>query len=368
MSDFINTADIIGDDTLTNNIISRTITEFNDDNTSKIGAWAFRDCTQLARVDINVSYIYEYAFYGCTSLITLVLRRTDDIVQGQGLSKILSNTPIANGTGYIYVPSALIDTYKTANGWSTYADQFRAIEDYPYISNKYDWDTIQEAISNNVYTSNYSIGDIIPLKFTGSSSYIINMQIAAFDTDDLADGTGKAPITFISKNVPNFYLPANNNFNTDTDGNSGYNVGGWKESRIRNMVNSNSVYNSIPESIRNNIKEVNKISDGGYYNQSLVTTADKIWLLSYDEVGFTDTGYTVIGQGVKYDIFSDDASRIKYTAYYSESKESSNGDWWLRSSGLSDSAAWMAVDYRGKSKLYSPAVNNYNFIAFGFCM
>jgi hypothetical protein len=32
--------------------------------------------------------------------------------------------------GYIYVPRALVDTYKVATNWVTYADQFRALEDY----------------------------------------------------------------------------------------------------------------------------------------------------------------------------------------------------------------------------------------------
>jgi hypothetical protein len=41
---------------------------------------------------------------------------------------------VANGTGYIYVPAALIEDYKAATNWSLYADQFRAIEDYPEIT------------------------------------------------------------------------------------------------------------------------------------------------------------------------------------------------------------------------------------------
>ena len=38
--------------------------------------------------------------------------------------------PIASGAGYIYVPAALVDSYKVATNWSTYAAQFRALEDY----------------------------------------------------------------------------------------------------------------------------------------------------------------------------------------------------------------------------------------------
>ena len=44
-----------------------------------------------------------------------------------------NSTPIASGTGYIYVPAALVDNYKAATNWSTYANQIRAIEDYPEI-------------------------------------------------------------------------------------------------------------------------------------------------------------------------------------------------------------------------------------------
>jgi hypothetical protein len=39
-----------------------------------------------------------------------------------------------NGTGYIYVPATLVDTYKAGTNWSTHADQIRAIEDYPEIT------------------------------------------------------------------------------------------------------------------------------------------------------------------------------------------------------------------------------------------
>lgn len=34
------------------------------------------------------------------------------------------------GTGYIYVPSALVSAYKAANNWSLFSNSIRAIEDY----------------------------------------------------------------------------------------------------------------------------------------------------------------------------------------------------------------------------------------------
>ena len=48
-------------------------------------------------------------------------------------TSVFSDTPISKGTGYIYVPKALVESYQAHEKWSTYADQFRAIEDYPDI-------------------------------------------------------------------------------------------------------------------------------------------------------------------------------------------------------------------------------------------
>lgn len=43
-----------------------------------------------------------------------------------------ASSPIGKGSGKIYVPSALLDSYKAATGWSQYADIFTAIEGSDY--------------------------------------------------------------------------------------------------------------------------------------------------------------------------------------------------------------------------------------------
>lgn len=65
---------------------------------------------------------------GC-QLIALILRLTDNIWTLSN-TNALSTTPIAEGTGYIYVPDALKATYQAATNWSTYSAQFRSLEDY----------------------------------------------------------------------------------------------------------------------------------------------------------------------------------------------------------------------------------------------
>ena len=64
-------------------------------------------------------------------LKALILRNTSAVCT-LNLSVTFGNTPIglANGGGYIYVPSALIEDYKVATNWATYADRIRAIESY----------------------------------------------------------------------------------------------------------------------------------------------------------------------------------------------------------------------------------------------
>ena len=61
------------------------------------------------------------------------------------------STPLAKGTGYIYVPRALLNDYKTAENWSTYAAQIRAIEDYPELINRVPYAT--ETNVFNIYNN-----------------------------------------------------------------------------------------------------------------------------------------------------------------------------------------------------------------------
>lgn len=78
------------------------------------------------------------AFYGCSNLEALIIRTNELCTLSN--TTALSVTPIAKGTGYVYVPKTLADgsdgvaAYQAATNWSTYAAQIRAIEDYPDIT------------------------------------------------------------------------------------------------------------------------------------------------------------------------------------------------------------------------------------------
>lgn len=52
----------------------------------------------------------------------------------------ISSFSVATNTDcYIYVPSALVESYKVANNWSAVVSKFRAIEDYPRILEASTW-------------------------------------------------------------------------------------------------------------------------------------------------------------------------------------------------------------------------------------
>lgn len=101
---------------------------------TSIGFFCFRGCQAFGNVELPaVSTILNGAFAQCSALTCAIFRKTTSVVSLSSKSAF-TGTPIASGTGYIYVPAALVDSYKSATNWSTYADQIRAIEDYPSIT------------------------------------------------------------------------------------------------------------------------------------------------------------------------------------------------------------------------------------------
>ena len=83
--------------------------------------YAFDRCTNLKIVDYGIlKELYTRLFQNCNSFDTLILRSTSLCVC-RGTDSF-TNTPFAgyNGlTGTVYVPAALVESYKTATNWST---------------------------------------------------------------------------------------------------------------------------------------------------------------------------------------------------------------------------------------------------------
>lgn len=93
----------------------------------------FSSCKKLEKADFGAAEaIGQEALAYAIALRTLILRNTSKICTLTN-KNALRDTRMNYDDGYIYVPAALIETYKTATNWSTYSAKFRAIEDYPDI-------------------------------------------------------------------------------------------------------------------------------------------------------------------------------------------------------------------------------------------
>lgn len=95
--------------------------------------YTFNVCQALKKVVFPAftGTITGSSFNSCKSLVTLVLGA--DTVCTLSSTDVFNGTPIANGTGYIYVKRALVDSYKQKINWNVFAAQIRAKEDYPEI-------------------------------------------------------------------------------------------------------------------------------------------------------------------------------------------------------------------------------------------
>jgi hypothetical protein len=113
-------------------------------NATTVDKAAFSNCHYLQKVDLpKATNIEADAFIVCRSLIAVILRSKTVCTLANTSAFYDCNhflgTRYGNFNqgmlkdGYIYVPASLVEDYKVATNWSTYADQIRAIEDYPGI-------------------------------------------------------------------------------------------------------------------------------------------------------------------------------------------------------------------------------------------
>ena len=164
---------------LARKLINRTLSgEYTNKRVTAIGEYAFDNCTGLTRVEFpavtsvgslafqdckNIKYfkfngditfgfelrelgningynapgiMYDFSGYVVFGYRTmyqvcpkaLILRHTERLCVCEHNQFIQGFSNV--DPGYIYVPATLLDSYKTATNWSTYADKFRVLEDY----------------------------------------------------------------------------------------------------------------------------------------------------------------------------------------------------------------------------------------------
>lgn len=116
----------IGNNAMTNCMSLKSV---DMPSATSIGNTAMYNCVSLTSVNMpSATSIGNAAMQNCISLKSVCLGANQ--VATLANTNALQNTSIANGTGYIYVPDELVDSYKTATNWSVYADQIRPMSEY----------------------------------------------------------------------------------------------------------------------------------------------------------------------------------------------------------------------------------------------
>lgn len=105
----------------------------------------------------------------------------------------------------------------------------------------------------------------------------LEYRIVGINHDDLADGSGKAGLTFEATNSALGYQKMNA---TNT------NAGGWEKSELRGRLNTGDLWSLLPSELQSKVKAVTKMTDnqGDGKAGTPTTTTDKVFLLSATEV------------------------------------------------------------------------------------
>ena len=177
----------------------------------------------------------------------------------------------------------------------------------------------------------------------------LEYRIVGINHDDLADGSGKAGLTFEATNNVLGYQRMNA---TNT------NVGGWEKSELRGRLNTGDLWALLPAEVQSKAKAVTKMTDnqGGGKAGTPTATTDKVFLLSSTEV-WGD----MQSDGTQYEYYK---SKGVTTSSYSGAS-SGNGHW-TRSVYPSYSTNFCRVSSNGDWNNYSATNTNYVFPAFSF--
>lgn len=180
----------------------------------------------------------------------------------------------------------------------------------------------------------------------------LQYRIIGIDHDDLADGSGKAGLTFLTTSTTIFSRI--NATNT--------NAGGWEKSELRQKMNSGEIWNLMPSDFQSKVKTVTKLTNnvgGTDKNATVTATSDKLFLLSYSEIVPTsywaDNYPWTSSEGTQYEAY-----KGKVTENYSGNACLQIGDnWWERSVHPSHSACFIHVNGSGGPLHFNNATTSY---------
>ena len=195
-------------------------------------------------------------------------------------------------------------------------------------------------------------GTKFSMKLTNGKT--LTYRIIGINHDDIADGSGKAGLTFLTTSTT---ITSRMNA-TDT------NAGGWEKSELRTKMNSGEIWSLMPADFQSKVKSVRKLTNnvgGGSANKNAAVTAtsDKLFLLSYSEIVSTsywaDSDPWTSSEGSQYEAF-----KGKVTNNYSGNACLKIGSyWWERSAHPYASDDFLFVGSNGDPSNSNYATDSY---------
>ena len=158
-----------------------------------------------------------------------------------------TDSTIQPGNTYYYG----LYVYNMAGVYSegVFTEGYTPVQYDPILGNN-SWDVIDDACSKGLEQSLWAVGDEIDISVMGET---LTCLILGVPHDDLADGSGKASITFGVKNLMSFLNPQAISVGKDPF------YAQYNNSGMRKWFDT-TLYNGIEEPLRNRLKQVTKNS------------------------------------------------------------------------------------------------------------
>lgn len=234
------------------------------------------------------------------------------------------------------------------------------VTEFPDVLSRASWAQIAQASELGVASSLWSVGDEKTIHLAPEGGGLpekpddyntLTLVIMGFNHDDKADGTGKAGITFGTKNLM-AYTRKMNSSNTS--------AGGFTGSAMYTYL-QNTLFSQFATDLQSVIKPVLKKTSAGNQSTTINTNAMKLFLFSEIEI-FGSTPYSASGEGSQYSYFATAANRVKYLTNGAGSASA----WWERSPYVGRNARFCYVRNSGDAYYYY-ASGSWG-VCFGFCV
>lgn len=306
-----------------------------------------RDYACYLNSDGTVDANYCASSYGSRPAFTLP---SDALVDDSGnvvIPNLTAHKTLINGTAYTVQSGKCMvggTVYNILKGRTLidgtgYDITFKPSYDPVFANNT--WEQIIAACHNNEVPDTWKVADQKPMTIDGSD-YLID--IIGKNHDDYADGSGKAPMTF---QLHDCYKLKKAMHNTTI------NSKGWSRCDMRE-TNLPIILKQMPTEVQSGIREVNKLTSE---SRTIVTTADKLFLLSEIEIFGSDEN-SGKGEGTQYNYYKAGNSKVKN--YIDSAIE-----WWERSPYNGNTRFYCCVNYKGAS--ISRRANVVSGVPFAFC-